>query len=444
VNVAVVGTGYVGLVSGACLAELGHEVVCIDTDSARVDQVNRAEAPLHEEGLAALLERNVGSRLRATTSLPDAVRAADVTLIAVGTPTTHGQIDLSALRRAVEEIGDSLAGHDRYHVVAVKSTVVPGTTDFVVGPILEERVGAPPGKAFGLGANPEFLTEGQAVADFMEPDRIVFGAGDARALETLDALYAPFPSVPRIRTNTRTAEMIKYASNALLATMISFANEFAALSSAVGNVDVTEVMAGVHASQYLTSEAAGRRTVAPIASFLEAGCGFGGSCLPKDVRAIVEHGRDLGVPMEVLSSVLAVNERQLGELVRKLERHFESLDGVPVTVLGLAFKPDTDDTRESPAIPVVEGLLKRGARVTIHDPAAGVAADRLFPEREVFVAATLEEAVDGAAAILLVTRWDDFRRLPELLAGRSPQPLVIDGRRVLDKRSLECYDGIGL
>jgi UDPglucose 6-dehydrogenase/GDP-mannose 6-dehydrogenase len=445
VKVVVVGTGYVGLVTGACLAEVGHEVVCVDRDEARVRDVNAGRSPIHEEGLEELLDRHAGGRLAATTDLREAVLDADASLVAVGTPTVDGRIDLSAVRSAASEIGEALADHRGYHVVAVKSTVLPGTTDGVVRPLLEDTSGRAAGDAFGVGANPEFLTEGQAVRDFLRPDRIVLGGIDDRTREQLDDLYRGFPAVPRVRTNNTTAEMIKYASNALLATLVSFSNEIADLCSAIGDVDVREVTDGVHASQYLTIELAdGSRRTAPIASFVEAGCGFGGSCLPKDVRALAGQGRDLATPTRVLDAVLAVNESRHEELLRLLSRHFPSLAGRHVAVLGLAFKPGTDDVRESPAIPIVRRLLAERAVVRVHDPVAGALVGRVFPDEPVRTAATLEDAVAGAEAVVLVTRWDEYDRLADVVRASNPDVLVVDGRRVLDKHAFRRYEGIGL
>ena len=444
-KIVVVGTGYVGLVTGACLADVGHEVVCVDRDEARVRDVNAGRSPIHEAGLEELLDRNVGGRLVASTQLRDAILHADASLVAVGTPTVDGRIDLSAVRSAATEIGEALADHRGYHVVAVKSTVLPGTTDGVVRPLLEQASGRAAGEAFGVGANPEFLTEGQAVRDFLRPDRIVLGGIDDRTRGQLDDLYEGFPAVPRVRTNNATAEMIKYASNALLATLVSFSNEIANLCSAVGDVDVREVTDGVHASQYLTIELAdGSRHTAPIASFVEAGCGFGGSCLPKDVRALAGQGRDLATPTPLLDAVLTVNESRHEELLRLLRRHVPSLAGRQVAVLGFAFKPGTDDVRESPAIPVVRGLLAEGADVRVHDPVAGAAVREVFPDGPVRAVPTLEEAVAGADAVVLVTRWEEYGRLADVVREANPDVLVVDGRRVLDKRAFRRYEGIGL
>jgi len=443
-RVSVVGTGYVGLVSGVCLAEKGHTVVCVDNDAAKVARIEAGETPIHETGLPELLARNLGQRLTATTDLVRAVADTELTLIAVGTPFDGARIDLRYVRAVAGEIGAALRDKQGYHTVVVKSTVVPGTTDGVVGPIVAEASGRRQGDGFGLGMNPEFLTEGRAVEDFMHPDRFVLGGADARTHATLEALYSGFPGVPVVRTNNATAEMIKYASNALLATMISFANEIANLSVTLGDIDAAEVLDGVHRSQYLTVPGAGGAAVqAPIARFLEAGCGFGGSCLPKDVSALAAQGAASGRSMPMLEAVLATNRSQPGELVALLEKHYPSLAGVRVAVLGLAFKPDTDDVRESPAFPVLRRLLDAGAVVSAHDPVAVPNARAAFADARVNYRESLEAALDGAEAVVVVTRWSDYARLGELLRGRDPQPLVVDGRRMLDKTAFARYEGIG-
>lgn len=443
-KISIVGAGYVGLTAGACFAERGHEVICVDVDRARVDAVNAGRSPIHEPGLGRLLRRHAGERLRATERIGEAVGATSVTFVAVGTPVAGGTIDLSYLRRAAREIGGALAVADRYHVVAVKSTVPPGTTDGAVRAILEESSGKRVGEDFGLATNPEFLTEGTAVDDFMEPDRIVIGGSDDRARDVVERLYESFPPVPRFRTSNATAEMIKYTSNALLSALISFSNEMARLCDALGGVDVTDVTDAVHASRYLTVRHDGdREVVAPIASFLEAGCGFGGSCLPKDLEALIESGRSHGVAMRVLEAVRDVNRGQPGRLLELIRRHHEDLRGVRTTVLGLAYKPDTGDVRESPAFPVIHDLLAAGASVTVFDPAAMPEARRVLPPERVVYAEDLERAVRDAEVVALVTRWPQFETLHELLRDRRPPPLVVDGRRVLDPSRFARYEGIG-
>ncbi|MDT8340403.1 MAG: UDP-glucose/GDP-mannose dehydrogenase family protein [Longimicrobiales bacterium] len=445
-RVAVIGTGYVGIVSGACLAEAGHEVVCVDVDPEKVDRINAGRAPIHEAGLDELLHRNVGTRLRATTDLRRAVLDAELSLICVGTPSTPDGIDLRYVLQCARDIGTVLRETERFHAVVVKSTVVPGTTDGPVTAVLEEASGKVAGRDFGVGMNPEFLTEGQAVRDFARPDRIVLGASDARTLQALERLYEAFPDTPTLRVNPRTAEMIKYASNAMLATQISFANEIANLCAALGGIDVTEVTDGVHLSGYLSPlvPGSGDRVRAPLASFLEAGCGFGGSCLPKDVTALAAQGREVGTPMPVLEAVLATNRAQPGRMLDLLRIHYPDLTGVRVTVLGLAFKPDTDDMRESPAIPILRELVSAGARVRAYDPVAMDAAREALPDLPLAYAPTLEDAVAEADALVLVTRWAEFQRVAERVAELDPQPVVVDGRRVLDPKRFERYEGIGV
>jgi UDPglucose 6-dehydrogenase/GDP-mannose 6-dehydrogenase len=293
--------------------------------------------------------------------------------------------------------------------------------------------------------NPEFLREGVAISDFMEPDRIVLGGIDERTLAVLDRVYAPFAGVDILRTNPRTAETIKYAANALLATMISFSNEIGNLCARLDGVDVVEVMRGVHLDRRISPLLEdGRRIKPAFTTYLEAGCGFGGSCFPKDVKALIAYGSQAGSPMRVLDSVIEVNARQPAKVLDLLLAHFPELAGVRVTVLGLAFKPGTDDMRESPAIPIVRELVGRGARVRAFDPVAQHEARKLFGVAAVEFAETLGSALKDADAVLLLTRWPEFARLPELFAGMEREPLLVDGRRMLDKAGFRRYEGIGL
>ncbi len=442
-RLAIVGAGYVGLVTGACLAETGIDVVCVDLSAARVDEINRGSAPFHEPGLDALLARTAGHGLSATTDLADAVRGADVVMLAVGTPSRDGAIDLTQVREAARLVGELLGTAAAYPVVVVKSTVVPGTTRDVVTPILEAAAAGIAGRDFGVGVNPEFLTEGTAIDDFAHPDRIVVGAEDARSADVIAGLYAAFPDVPLLRVNTATAEMIKYASNTLLATLISFTNELANLGAAVGDVDTVEVMRGVHTSRYLTTQADGPPPTAAISSFLGAGTGYGGSCLPKDTQALIARGEELGQAMRVLRAVEAVNQDQAAELVRLVAEAVGELRGARITVLGLAFKPDTDDVRESPAFRVIPALLAAGASVTAHDPVAIEPARRVLGDAPVRYEADLATALADAQAAVIVTRWRDYEAVPGLIAGREPAVAVIDGRRMLAPDSVESYRGIG-
>jgi len=441
-KVCIIGTGYVGLVTGLGLADLGHGVTCVDLDEERVARVNAGDPPFYEPGLPDLLRTHAGGRLRATTSVTDGISNADLTIIAVGTPFDGSQIALEQVSEASRQIGAALADIDRYHVVVVKSTVVPGTTDTVVLPILEESSQKVAGTDFGVGMNPEFLREGNAVEDFMQPDRIVLGAIDQRSQDVMAELYASVEGAEIVRTTTRTAEMIKYTANSLLATLISFSNEIANLSSKVG-VDAIEVMRGVHLDKRLTPmRENGSRIWPGIISYLIPGCGFGGSCFPKDVKSLIAFAEQNQAPMPLLKAVIDINESQPAQMLQMLSRHVIDLDGVPVTVLGMAFKPGTDDIRESPALVVTDELLDRGADVTVFDPVAQRPVYEIYGDRLKY-AETLEDAVRDAEAILLMTAWHEFTRLPGLLGPRQHQPVVVDGRRQLEHDTITTYEGIG-
>ncbi|HCT75988.1 MAG TPA: GDP-mannose dehydrogenase [Micromonosporaceae bacterium] len=418
-RVSIVGTGYVGLVTGACLAEVGHEVVCVDMTYDRVAMVNSKVAPFHEPELPELL---AAVNLKATLDLDKAVRETELTLICVGTPFDGKQIDLSYVESVAAQIGEAMRGKDDYHVVVVKSTVVPGTTEKVVLPLLEKHSGKRAGADFGVGMNPEFLSEGTAVQDSREPDRIVLGGIDERTWGAMAALYQPWDDIPTLLVGVAAAEMIKYASNALQATLISFSNEMANLAASVGGVDIVDVEKGLHASHLIRD--------APVLSFLKSGCGFGGSCFPKDLAALAAFGAAQGVTMPIAASVLEINRAQPLKLVELLG----DVSGKRVTVLGLAFKPGTDDVRESPAFPVIAALKDKGAQVLAYDPVATV--DGLDQ------AESLVDALDGADAVVLVTSWPEFAQVPTLVKGRDP--VVVDGRRMWTPDQFSDYRALGL
>lgn len=444
-KISIIGTGYVGLVTGVCFAEKGHDVVCVDVDQRKVDLINAGTCPIFERGLEELLRKNLPGRLRATTDLNKAVHGTQLSMIAVGTPFDGHEIDLTNIKAVSREIGQALRSKSGYHVVVVKSTVVPGTTDDVIRPILEEASGRRAGVDFGVGMNPEFLTEGEALNDFMFPDRIVLGGMDRATIQQQAELYSGFAGVEVLCTNNKTAEMIKYTANALLATLISFSNEIANLCAAIKDIDVVDVMRGVHNSRYLNvSLPAGERVQAPIVSFLDAGCGFGGSCFPKDVKALAAHGERYNTPMNLLRAVLKVNEEQPQRIIQLLKKHFSSLNGVRVSILGLAFRPDTNDMRESPALPIVRSLLREGAVLKGYDPAATDEARKLFSPQELALSVSLADALLETDAVVLVTRWDEFRNVPDLLRSLDPPPLFVDGRRLIDKTTIARYEGIGL
>ncbi len=428
-KVAVIGTGYVGLVTGACLAEQGHSVCCVDTEEARVAAVMRAESPILEDGLPELIERGRrAGRLTADVDLAGAVADADVSMICVGTPSTGAGIDLGFVRAAAAQIGAALARSGRYHVVTVKSTVVPGTTAGLVRPLLEQASGKPLG-AFGLCVNPEFLSQGSAVHDFMEPDRIVIGEADARSGDVLEELYAGF-ACPKLRMSTVNAEMVKYAANAFQATLISFANQIGAICEHTAGADEAAVMRAVHLDRHLTPPGG---EPAAAARFLRAGIGFGGSCFPKDVAALRHYAHAISAPSEMLDAVLDTNAARPKRVLALLEEAIGQLRSRTIAVLGLTFKPDTDDLRESPGVHLMRHLIERGARARGHDPLA-VARYRAVQELpdEAVLTSTAEDALSGADAAVIATGWPQYRDLNwRRILPTMRHPVILDGRNLL-------------
>jgi UDPglucose 6-dehydrogenase len=428
-SIGIVGAGYVGLVSAACFAELGNAVVCADADARKIGALRRGELPFHEPSLGEIVARNArAGRLRFATAVADAVRGTEIVFIAVGTPMrADGHADLSAVRAVAREIGLALDGPK---IVVSKSTV-PVETGELISAIVREHAGAE--HAVCVASNPEFLREGSAVADFLHPDRIVIGTDDPGAERVLRELYAPL-GAPVLVTDVRTAEMIKYAANAFLATRISFVNEIANICELLG-VDVRAVCEGIGLDKRIGTH------------FMSPGIGYGGSCLPKDVRALeqlaVEH--DYAAPL--LHAVELVNRHQVDRTVVKLERGLAGLRGKTVAVLGLAFKPQTDDVRSAPALALVRRLIDRGATVRAYDPVASAPARAALRE-PVELCGEKYAALEGADALLLATEWNefralDFRRCAALMRG----DLVVDGRNAFDPNAVRAaglrYVGVG-
>ena len=424
-KISVIGSGYVGSVTAACFAEAGHEIVCVDIDEKKVEQINAGIPPIYEEGLGDLLRKYAGKKLIATIDYEFAVRETDISFICVGTPSAEdGSIDLSIVRAAATNIGEALAKKKGYHVVVVKNTVVPETTEKFVLPVLEEASGKTAGKDFGVAMNPEFLREGKAVHDFMHPDKIVIGAIDRKSGDLISELYRKF-ECEVTRTNPATAEMIKYANNSLLATKISFANEIGNICKKLG-IDTYEVMAAVGKDFRISPR------------FLNSGAGFGGSCFPKDVKALIGKAKAIGYSPILLESVIAVNEKQPLLMTEILIRKIGNLAGKKIAVLGLAFKNETDDIRESRAISVIAELLRLGAKISAYDPMAIENMKRVFPTIE--YSGKAEDALKGADACLVMTEWDEFRQL-ESESENMKEKIVIDGRRVIEAKNID-YEGL--
>lgn len=439
-EVSIIGTGYVGLVTGACLAAVGHGVTCVDHVAARVETISRGRTPFFEPGLQDLVARTVAAgRLSATADLVGAVRASEVTLIAVGTPDNAGEIDLSQIEAAARAVGAAIVEKDAYHVVAVKSTVTPGTTEGIVRRRLEEASGKRAGEDFGLCMNPEFLREGSAVEDFMHPDRIVVGAFDARAAEVFARLYAMF-DCPKPVVSLTNAEFVKYASNAFLATTISFANELAGLCEATPGADAEVVLDGLHLDKRLSPVLDGIRVQPGILHYLRPSSGFGGSCFPKDLTALRAFARERRLPTPLIDAVDQVNAARNEAVLAMAEARIGPLADRQVAVLGLAFKAGTDDLRHSPAIELVLGLLARGAHVAVYDPVATDLARPVLGEKVVY-ADTAMTAIEGADVVVIGAAWPQWRDLDWAKAMTVMRGAVVfDARNSL--RDFPLPDGL--
>ena len=415
-KICVVGSGYVGLVTGACLADFGMTVTGVDKDAAKIAALERGEIPIYEPGLEEIVEKTVkAGRLKFTTELAPAIREAKAVFIAVGTPPLpDGRADLSFVRQVAEAIGDNLNG---YKVVITKSTVPVGTGQMVEKVVREKSGGS---HDFAVVSNPEFLREGSALEDFYRPDRVVIGARTQRAVDVMLEIYAPLKAagVPFVVANIESSEMIKYASNGFLAAKITFVNEIAELCERVG-ADVEVVARGMGLDNRINPK------------FLHPGPGYGGSCFPKDTSAIAQIAEEHGMSFEIIDAVLSANERVRQRMVPKIETAFGGLAGKTVALLGLAFKGDTDDMRESPAIPIVEGLVKAGARVRAYDPAAMEQARAVMPPID--YCADPYEAASGADGVVIATEWNQFRALElDQLKQLLRRPLIVDLRNLYE------------
>ncbi len=440
-KVAIVGTGYVGLITGISLAILGNKVSCVDFDKNKVSKINSGKSPFYEPGIDKYLTEVINAKnLQASENLKKAVLNADITIIAVGTPTVNEKIDLSFIKKASEQIGEALQESKKYHVVAVKSTVLPGVTEKLIKPILEKyskkRIGE-----FGLCMNPEFLREGSALEDAMQPDRIVIGQIDVKSGKEFAKIYSKV-SAPKIFTNLWTAELIKYAANTLFATLISFSNQIARISESTGKIDVLDVWKGVHLDRRLSPIKDSIRIKPGVLSYILSGCGFGGSCFPKDIKALATFAKDQGVESSLIQSVIDINNTQPHRVILVLKKALgEGLKNKRIAILGLSFKPNTDDIRESPALPIIEELISESAKIICHDPMAH--------REDIPRANTVEEAIKNADAAIIVTAWEEYLKLPPIFFKKNmKRPVVIDARRIYDKHSFTksgvIYKGIGL
>jgi UDPglucose 6-dehydrogenase len=431
VKIAVIGTGYVGLVAGTCLADLGNSVICVDQLESKIRQLRRGKCPIFEPGLTDLMQLNrQAKRLRFTTNIVQAIKQSEVIFIAVGTPPGKDhRADLSAVKTVAKDIGIHMTG---YRVVVTKSTVPVGTNGIIADTIRKHQTKP---REFDMASNPEFLREGEAVRDFVNPDRIVVGVESDRAQEIMQRIYGGYARTqkPIQFTDIRSAEMIKYASNAFLATKISFINEVSRLCEEVG-ADIKEVAKGMGLDERI-----GPR-------FLQAGVGYGGSCFPKDVKALMQTGKQYGTPFRILDAVELINAEQRQIFVKKIRSVLPRLKNKHIAVWGLSFKPKTDDLREAPSLTIIQKMLKAGATVAAFDPVAEDNARELLPEVTYYK--DPYQAVKGADALLVITEWNEFRDVDlKQLKSLMRQPIIVDGRNVYDPAEMRAagfnYQGIG-
>ncbi|WP_247002203.1 UDP-glucose 6-dehydrogenase AglM [Halosolutus gelatinilyticus] len=428
-HVSIVGSGYVGTTVAACLADLGHEVVNVEIDEGIVETITAGESPIHEDGLAERIAEHAGTRLRATTDY-GATAETDLTVFCLPTPQADdGSLDLAIVKAGAESLGDALAAKDGEHVVVVKSTVLPGTTEDVVGSILEDRSGKRVGEDLHLVMNPEFLRMGTAVSDFLEPDKVVVGASSEPGAAALRELYAPIldrPETALVETDVREAELIKYANNAFLAAKVSLVNELGNVAKEYG-ADAYEVLDAVGLDDRVSER------------FLRSGLGWGGSCFPKDVNALRAGARERGYEPALLDAVVAVNDEQPRRLVALLADHV-ALDGARIAVLGLSFKPGTDDIRKSRALDVIGELVDRGADVVAYDPVATANVREEYPDLDVEYADSVAGALAHADGAVIATDWPEF---DDLSFADMRRRIVVDGRRIdVDEDELAVYEGL--
>jgi UDPglucose 6-dehydrogenase len=443
VNISIIGTGYVGLVSGVCLASKGHDVTCVDVNTEIVNKLNKGIATIYEKDLQSLLTKTLKqNKFRATSNINDALHSASIVIIAVGTPSKNENIDLSYVQKVSQIIGNYIKHSNKFLAVIVKSTVVPGTTDTFIRKEIENFSSKKIGQ-FGLGMNPEFLREGKAVEDFINPDRIILGYETDKTLSLLKELYMPW-NVDKLFVNSRTAELIKYTNNFLLATQISAINEIANFASALGGVDIMEVVNGIHLDKRWNPAVNGIRSNPEILKYLVPGCGFGGSCFPKDINALKSQGKKIGVEMIVAESIININNKQPYQVIKIIEKEFKKLSEKKILLLGLAFKPETDDVRESPAIKIITDLLKKKAFVTAHDPEATENFKLMFNSiaSKINFVKNWKDVIDSNDIIIITTPWDEYQFLKNFDLKAK---LIIDAKSAFSSNSFKnaIYRSIG-
>ena len=441
-KISIIGMGYVGLITGLGFCNYGHKVICLEKNKKKINDLNNNKNIIYEPGLQKILKKHLNKNFFASQNFMEVILNTDITFVAVGTPFENGKFSTRYLESAAKEIGLSIKNKKKYHVIVIKSTVLPGTTDTIIKKQIEKYSGKKAGKNFGLSMNPEFLREGEAINDFVKSDRIVIGHDNLKTQAIVKKIYKKFKNVPIITTNNKTAELIKYTSNSLLANLISFSNEISNIADKIGGINFDEVLSGVKLDRRITTKINNKLTTPGIASYLEPGCGFGGSCFPKDVKALSYLASKVKSDNFILKSIIKINEEQINKLYKIILKNTNKKKN-NILILGLAFKPDTDDIRESPSIKLIKKLINnKKYNIEVYDPVALENTKKIFKNKLEY-STNLNNSVKNKDIIIVMTKWKKFKHLNDLLLKNS-KTLVIDPRRFLSKNKFKNYRAFGI
>ncbi len=441
-KISIIGMGYVGLITGLGFCNYGHKVICLEKNKKKIDDLNKNKDIIYEPGLKKILKKHFNKNFFVSQNFKKIILNTDVTFIAVGTPFENGKFITRYLKSAAKEIGLSIKNKKKYHVIVIKSTILPGTTDTVIRKQIEKYSGKKAGKNFGLSMNPEFLREGEAINDFIKSDRIVIGHDNLKTRSIVKKIYKKFKNVPIITTNNKTAELIKYTSNSLLANLISFSNEISNIGDKIGGVNFDQVLKGVYLDRRISTKIGKKLLIPGIVSYLEPGCGFGGSCFPKDVKALSYLSSKVKSNNFILKSIIKTNEEQINNLYKIILKNTNKKKN-NILILGLAFKPDTDDIRESPSIKLIKKLINyKKYNIEVYDPVALENTKKIFKNKLEY-STNLNNSVKNKDIIIVMTKWKKFKHLNNLLLKNS-KTLVIDPRRFLSQNKFKNYSAFGI
>ncbi|OUU19081.1 MAG: hypothetical protein CBB97_19810 [Candidatus Endolissoclinum sp. TMED37] len=441
-KISIVGMGYVGLISGLGFCNYGHKVICLEKNKKKIDDLRKNKDILYEPGLKKILNKHLDKNFFVSENFKKTIPSTDITFVAVGTPFENKKFSTKYLKSAARDIGIALKNKKQYHVVVIKSTVLPGTTDTVFKENIENFSGKKAGADFGLSMNPEFLREGEAINDFIKSDRIVIGHDNSKTKSIIKKVYENFKNVPILYTNNKTAELIKYTSNSLLANLISFSNEISNIGDRIGGVNFDQVLKGVYLDRRITTKINKKLLIPGIVSYLEPGCGFGGSCFPKDIKALSYLASKIKSDNYILKSIIKTNEEQINKLYKIIKKNTKGKKN-NILILGLSFKPNTDDIRESPSIKLIKKLIKnKKNHIEVYDPIATENTKKILKNKLIY-SNNLQNSVKNKHIIVVMTKWKKFKYLNNLLSEKS-KTLIIDPRRFLWPNKFKNYIAFGI